>query len=58
MRTIDFFEHLVHSLDVIMIQEPCLAIFLVFLEGDTERVCDIDCFAIVLAKQDTDNTLS
>ncbi len=40
--TIDLFEHLEHTLDIVMIEEPCLGILVVFLERYPERVGDVD----------------
>ena len=41
-RTVHFLEHVVHALDVIVIEEPCLRVLLVLLERDTEGVGDVD----------------
>lgn len=54
-RTINLLEHLVHLLNIIVVQEPCLAVFFVFFEWDAERVGDVDGLAIVLAKQHANN---
>ena len=52
--TINLLEHLPHPLDVVVIQEPCLWVSLVFFEGDTKGVGDVHCLAVVLAQEDTD----
>ena len=54
--TIDLLEHLVHPLDIIMVQEPRLAILLVLLKRDAKRVRHIDRLSIILPKQHTNHT--
>ena len=56
-RTVHLLEHLVHPLDIIMIQEPRLRILLVLLERDPKRVRYIDRFAVVLPQEDADDSL-
>ena|SRR6267142_938525 len=41
-RTVDLLEHLEHPLDVIVVEEPCLGIFVVLLKRHSERVGHID----------------
>lgn len=48
--TVNLLEHLPHPLNIVMIQEPCLGIFLVLLERDGERIGHIHSLAIVLTK--------
>ena len=36
LRTVDLLEHLPHALDVVVVEEPRLAIFVVFLERNAE----------------------
>jgi len=49
--TIDLFEHLEHTLDIIVIEEPRLGVLIVLLEGYPERIGDIDRLAVILTKQ-------
>ena len=49
--TIDLFEHLEHTLDIVMIEEPRLGILVVLLERYPERVGDVDRLAVILAEQ-------
>ncbi|SRR5258708_10118414 len=56
--TIDFFEHLPHAFDIIMVQEPSFAIFLIFFEGDSEGVGNIHGFSVILPEENTDDTLA
>ena len=51
LRTVDLLEHLPHALDVVVIEEPRLAILVVLLERDTERVRDVHRRAVVLPKE-------
>ena len=48
--TIDLFEHLVHRFNVVVVQEPGLAVLLVLFERDAIAVGDVDGFAVVLAQ--------
>jgi hypothetical protein len=56
-RTVDLLEHLEHALDVVVVEEPRLAVLLVFLERDAERVRDVDRLPVVLAQEHADNAL-
>ena len=51
--TIDLFEHLEHTLDIVVIEEPRLGVLVVLLERYPERVGDIDRLAVILTKQYT-----
>lgn len=48
--TIDLFEHLEHTLDIVVIEEPRLGILVVLLERYPERVGDVDRLAVILTK--------
>lgn len=48
--TINLFEHLEHTLDIVVIEEPRLSILVVLLKRDPKRVGDIDRFAVILTK--------
>lgn len=54
-RTVDLFEHVVHALDVIVVEEPRLAVLFVLLEWDTERIGDVDGLDVVLSQEDADD---
>ena len=41
-RTVHFLEHVIHALDVVVIEEPCLRVLLVLFERDTEGIGDVD----------------
>jgi hypothetical protein len=56
-RTVDLLEHLEHPLDVIVVEEPCLGIFVVLLKRHSERVGHIDRLAVILAEEHTDDAL-
>lgn len=56
-RTVHLLKHLIHPLDIIMIQEPRLRILLVLLERDPKRVRYIDGFAVVLPQEHADDSL-
>lgn len=47
-RTINLLEHLPHSLDVIMVEEPCFWVLFVFFEWYRKRIGNIHAFAIIL----------
>ena len=36
LRTVDLLEHLPHAIDIVVVEEPCLAVLLVLLERDGE----------------------
>ena len=57
-RTVDLLEHLPHAVDVVVVEEPRLAVLLVLLEGDTEGVRDVDRAAVVLPQEDTDDAFA
>ena len=57
LRTVDLLEHVPHSLDVVVVEEPCLWVLLVFLERNAERVRDVDRLAVVLSEEHADYTL-
>ena len=54
-HTVHFAEHRVHSVNIVVVQEPGFGVALVFLKWDTERVRDVDRFAEILAKQHSNN---
>lgn len=39
-----------------MVQEPSLAVLLVFLKGNSKRVGDVDGLAVVLSEKDADHS--
>ena len=41
-RTVYLLEHFKHRFDVVMVEEPCLGIFVVLLKRHPERVGHID----------------
>lgn len=49
-RTIDFLEHLPHSFNIIVIEEPSLRILLILFEGNSEGVGDIHGLSVVLTE--------
>jgi len=49
--TIDLFEHLEHTLDIVVIEEPRLGILVILLERYSKRVGDVDRLAVILTKQ-------
>ena len=53
--TIDLFEHLEHTLDVIVVEEPRLGVPVVLLERHAERVGDVDRPPVVLPEQHADD---
>ena len=58
LRTVDLLEHLPHALDVVVVEEPRLAILVVLLERDTERVRDVHRRAVVLAEEKAHDALA
>jgi hypothetical protein len=50
-RTIHLSKHVVHLLDIVVVEEPALAVLVVLLKGNAKRVCDIYDFTIVLAEE-------
>ena len=57
LRTVDFFKHREHPLNIIVVEEPCLWVTFVLFKGDPERVGDVDCLAEILPKQYAYDTL-
>jgi hypothetical protein len=39
-----------------VIEEPRLAVLVIFLEWDTVAICDVDGFAVVLTKENADDS--
>jgi len=48
-RTINLLEHFVHSINIVMVEKPCLAISLIFLERNSKGICHIDRLPVVLS---------
>ena len=57
-RTVDLLEHLPHAVDVVVVEEPRLAVLLILFKGDTEGVRDVDRGAVVLTQEDTDDAFA
>jgi len=51
--TVDLLKHFIHAFDVIVVQEPRLAVFFIFFEWYTERIGNVYDFAVVLSKENT-----
>ena len=54
--TVHLLEHFPHSFDVVMVQEPCFRVLLVFLERNPEGIGNVHRLAGVLTKKDADDT--
>ena len=48
--TIHFLEHLPHRFNIVVIEEPSLAVVLVLFKGHCERVRHVDDLSVVLAE--------
>lgn len=57
-RTIHFLEHLKHTLDVVMVQEPRARIALILLKWYSKTVCHIDRLTMILTEQHAYDTLA
>ena len=56
-RTVDLLEHLPHALNIVVVEEPRLAVALVLLERNAERVGDVHGRAVVLPQQHANDSL-
>jgi hypothetical protein len=56
MHTIDLLEHIKHAFDIIMVQKPRFTVLFILFERDTKRVGDIYYFAVVLPKEDANDS--